>query len=327
MKTIDNDIKANDFKQVYLLYGEETYLLRQYKDKLKNAITAPDDSMNFSQFEGTDINVDEVISIADTLPFFANRRLILVENSGLFKKNGDALSEYLPTLPETTHIIFAEQEVDARTKLFKTAKKCGNAVEFKRQTGEILGRWIESRLKKNGKKITKEAYTTIVSKVGEDMESIDKELEKLICYTLEKEVIEASDVDAVITEHIEDKIFDMVDAVSYHNQKLALDYYYDLLALHEASMQILVLLTKHFKRLLDVKNMTARGFSNTDIASNAGCPPFAVKKYQAQSRSFSEDRLKQAISDGVQYEEAIKTGRMNEQIAVELFIMTYSNKQ
>ena len=65
MKTIDNDIKRQEFKKVYLLYGEERYLIRQYRDKLKNALASPDDTMNFSSFEGDDINVKEIIDLAD----------------------------------------------------------------------------------------------------------------------------------------------------------------------------------------------------------------------------------------------------------------------
>ena len=86
MKTIDNDIKTGQFKQIYLLYGEEQYLIRQYRDKLKHALAADDDTMNFSAFSGSDINQKEIIDLAETLPFFADRRLILIEDSGLFKK-------------------------------------------------------------------------------------------------------------------------------------------------------------------------------------------------------------------------------------------------
>ena len=108
MKTIDNDIKRQEFKKVYLLYGEERYLIRQYRDKLKKAMTSPDDTMNFSSFEGEDINVKEIIDLAETLPFFADRRVILIEDSKLFKKGSDELAEYLPTMPESTYFIFVE---------------------------------------------------------------------------------------------------------------------------------------------------------------------------------------------------------------------------
>ena len=134
MKTIDNDIKRQEFKKVYLLYGEERYLIKQYRDKLKKALISPDDTMNYSSFEGEDLNVKEIIDLAETLPFFADKRVILVEGSKLFKKGGDELGEYLADLPETTYFIFVEEEVDKRSKLFKAVGKCGNAIEF--------GEWV-----------------------------------------------------------------------------------------------------------------------------------------------------------------------------------------
>ena len=103
MKTIDNDIKLGQLKKAYLLYGQERYLIRQYREKLKNAIVSPDDTMNFTGFEGADINVKEIIDLAETMPFFAERRLILLEDSKLFKKGGDELGDYLA---RTADILF-----------------------------------------------------------------------------------------------------------------------------------------------------------------------------------------------------------------------------
>ena len=125
MKTIDNDIKTGQFKQIYLLYGEEQYLIRQYRDKLKHALAADDDTMNFSAFSGSDINQKEIIDLAETLPFFADRRLILIEDSGLFKKSAEELADYMSFIPETTYFVFAEKEIDKKTKMYKQVKKNG----------------------------------------------------------------------------------------------------------------------------------------------------------------------------------------------------------
>lgn len=281
--------------------------------------------MNFSAFEGEDINQNEIIDLAETLPFFADRRLILIEGSGLFKKSAEELADYMSSVPETTYFIFVEKEVDKKTKMYKSVSKLGSAVEFKRQTDETLARWVNGRIRKNGKNITGDAYGLFIRKTGSDMENIDRELEKLLCYTLDKEYIDVSDVEVITTEQTENKIFDMIDAVAAHQQKRALDLYYDLLALKEAPMRILYLISTQFQRLLVVKTMSNQGFGNRDIASKAGCPDWAVKKYQSQCRSFTMDQLKKAIADGVEYETAVKTGRMNDQMAVELFIVEYSS--
>ena len=107
------------------------------KNRLKEAIVG-DDTMNYSYYEGKEIDVNAVISTAETMPFFAPRRLIILENSGLFKKDAEALASYLPELPETTHMIFVEKEIDKRNRLYKKVTTLGYAAECKkRSTGGI----------------------------------------------------------------------------------------------------------------------------------------------------------------------------------------------
>ena len=324
MKTIDEDIRNGQFQSVYLLCGEEAYLKKQYKDKLKRAMADPDDSMNFSAYEGKGINPKEVIDLAETLPFFADRRVILIENSGFFKNSCEELAEYMPQIPETTHFIFVEDEIDKRSKLYKAVKNAGKIVEFTSQTEELLTRWVLTRIKKEGKNITGSVMQLFLNKVGNDMGNIDRELEKLLCYCMEKEVIEAADVEAVTTEQTTNKVFDMVNAIAEHNQRKALDLYYDLLTLKEPPMRIMYLISRQFQILLNIKDMSGKGFDNAAMAKNAGIPPFAVRRNMSQAKGFTMQQLKQAIRDGVDYEEAVKTGRMNDQMAVELFLMKYS---
>ena len=84
------------------------------------------------------------------------------------------------------------------------------------------------------------------------------------------------------------------------------------------------LISRQFNIMLTVKAMMNQGFGNKDIAKKAGCPEWAVRKYQSQCRAYSMEQIKQAVRDGVEYEEAVKTGRMNDQMAVELFVVQYS---
>lgn len=324
MRTIDEDIKTGQFKQIYLLYGNEAYLKKQYKDKLKRAMADAEDTMNFSAFEGKDINAKEIIDLAETMPFFAERRVILIENSGFFKNAADEMAEYIKQVSPTTFFIFVEEEVDKRSKLYKAVKNAGKIVEFAQQNEDVLTRWVLGRLKREGKKITGSVMQLFLSKTGTDMGNIDKELEKLFCYTMGRDVITAKDVEAVTTEQISNKIFDMVNAIAEHNQRQALDFYYDLLALKEPPMRILFLISRQFQILFNVKSATAKRVDNKTIAQKAGIPEFAVRRNQAQARNFTLEQLRQALEDGVSYEEAVKTGRMNDQMAVELFLLTYS---
>ena len=103
MQTLNQDIKNNDFKKVYLLFGEEAFLKKSYKNRLREAITQGD-TMNYNYYEGKGINVNEIISLSDTMPFFADRRLILMEDSGWFKggPGADEMCAYIENIPDTT---------------------------------------------------------------------------------------------------------------------------------------------------------------------------------------------------------------------------------
>lgn len=125
MRQIAEDIKQNKFKQVYLLYGEERYLRRQYREKLRQALCTDGDTMNVHVYEGKGINPGEVIDLAETLPFLAERRVILLSDSGLFKSGGEKMAEYLAAPCETTFFVFSESEVDKRSKLYKTVHSKG----------------------------------------------------------------------------------------------------------------------------------------------------------------------------------------------------------
>ena len=154
MQTLNQDIKNNDFKKVYLLFGEEAFLKKSYKNRLREAITQGD-TMNYNYYEGKGINVNEIISLSDTMPFFADRRLILMEDSGWFKggPGADEMCAYIENIPDTTCLLFVETEVDKRSRMYKAVKKYGYIAEMVRQDSAQLGRWAAGILAKNGKKI------------------------------------------------------------------------------------------------------------------------------------------------------------------------------
>ena len=146
MQRINNDIKSGNYQPVYLLFGEERYLRKQYKDKLRAALCAPDDNMNNHYYEGKNLPVGEIIDLAETLPFFAEKRVIIIENSGLFKSGGEQMAEYLNAQNESTIFIFVESEVDKRSKLYKAVVSKGSAIEFTPQDENTLKRWVASLL-------------------------------------------------------------------------------------------------------------------------------------------------------------------------------------
>lgn len=324
MKSLNEDLKTGQLNNVYLLYGEEAYLKKQYKDKLRKAMVSPDDNMNYAYYEGKGININEVIDLAETLPFFAERRLIILEDTGLFKNSSTELADYIKEMPDTTTMIFVESEIDKRGKLYKAVQAKGRAVELGRQDENTLIRWVASTVKHEQKMISENTVRFFLAKVGTDMENIQKELEKLFCYTMDKDSITVQDVEAICATQITNQIFDMVNAVADKKQHKALEYYYDLLALKEPAMRILFLLTRQFKLLLEVKTMDKQGYGRKEIAEKTGINPFVVSKYQVQAKAFSGEKLRRIMEDSVETEEAIKTGHLADTLGVELFIIKYS---
>lgn len=325
MKNIQEDIKSGNFKSAYLLCGEEAYLKVQYKNKLLKALNPDDDTMNFNHYEGRNIDVKELIDLCETMPFFADRRVVLLEDTGFFKNKCDELADYMKELPDYLCLVFVEDEVDKRSKMYKAVKSCGRIGEFARQDEKTLMQWAAGILKREGKNITQRDMELLLTMTGIDMGNLRMELEKLITYTGDRNVVTRADIQEVCTTQTQNKIFDMVRAVTEKNQKRALDLYYNLLTLKEPPMRILFLLAKQFRQLLLVKEYTEEGVAQPEMASRLGVPSFVVRNIASCARSYRISELRQAVTDFVDAEEAVKTGRLQDVLSVELLIVKYSS--
>lgn len=323
MKTLAADIKSGNYKKVYLICGEEEYLKLNYKNQFIRAV-AGDDTMNLGIYEGKNFDVNEVIDTAETFPFFAERRLIVMEDTGLFKSGGEELAEYMGKIPDSTIFLFVEQNVDKRSKMYKAVKANGYICEINRQTEKDLSLWAARIFAKDGKKITNADMSYLIANVGTDMEVLSREIEKLISYDLNKEIISKEDIDAVCVKQLNVRIFDMVDAISVKNQKKTLDCYYELIAEKEPPMRILFMVARQFHLILQAKDLSARGMSKDQIAQTMGVQGFIATKSIRQSRNFSVAELKSALAESVQTEEMIKKGMLDENIGVEMLLIKYS---
>ena len=171
VKNLQEDIKTGKFKNAYLLFGEEAYLKIQYKEKLIHALNPDDDTMNFTKYEGKGIEVREMIDLCETMPFFADHRVVLVENSGFFKNKCDELADYMKTLPDYLRLVFVEEEVDKRSRMYKAVKNCGRIVEFAKQDEKTLIRWILGMAKKEKLQMSEAAVRYLLAKTGNDARS------------------------------------------------------------------------------------------------------------------------------------------------------------
>lgn len=324
MKKLNEEIKTGQLKQVYLLCGEEAYLRSQYKDRLKTALLDGGDSMNLHYFEGKGIQPGEVIDLAETMPFLSERRVLVLENSEFFKHGGEQLAEYLASPAQTAFFVFVEPAADKRSKLYKAVQAKGRVIECNTQDEAVLKRWILEFLKKENKKITERDLDFFLEKTGTNMENIRGELEKLMCYCLGRDVVTARDIEEICVRQVNNQIFDMINAVAAKRQKRAMELYYDLLTLKEPPMRILYLITRQFNMLLQVKELKNKGYDANTIGTRVGLAGFIARKYVEQAAKFKESDLRKALVDCVETEEAVKTGRMNDILSVELLIVKYS---
>lgn len=324
---MNSDLKTGNFKQIYLLYGDEDYLKKQYKKRFIKAMVPEGDTMNFASYEGKNIDIKEVIDLAETLPFFAERRLIVFENTGFFKSSGSEIADYIKDMPATTYFLFVENEIDKRSRLYKAVKSKGYAAELSTQDETTLLRWIQNLVKKEKKTLSPADTAYFLNKVGTDMENIIGELEKLFCYTIDRQMITKNDIDAVCVTQLTNHIFEMVNAVAQKNQRKALELYYELLALKEPPMRILFLMIREYRILFHVKSLMNQGYGKKEIASRAGLHPYAAGRYMDEAKGFrSASQLRAVMEEGADMEQKVKTGLLSDHLAVELFIVKQSRR-
>ena len=323
MKNIRKHLKDGEFARVYLLYGDEKYLIRTYKNQLREAICG-DDDMNFSHYKGKDLDINDVRDTSQTLPFWADRRLILIEDSGLFKTSAEQMVDIVKNSPDSTYFIFAENEVDKRNKLFKTVSDCGYVSEMKSQTEDDLSKWVLRIFADAGKKITRDDMNLFLRIAGPEMDNLYNEANKLVSYCMKKETITGEDILELCSVKTVDRVFDMIQEMANRNTDEVMRLYADLLALKEPPMKLLALIGRHFSQLLAVRKLMEQGQPGQVIAQRLGIRPYFINKYVAQAKGYTADKLKEAVNDCIEAETAVKTGQREDKYAVELLIIKYS---
>ncbi len=327
MKTLDAQLQSGDISNVQLVYGDEDYMLRYYKNKIKSKLSNPDDDMNYSYFEGDKLSVEEISSIGSTLPFFADNRLIVVENSTMFKKANE-MSEVIGEFPDTTYVLFVQKskEVDKRSKLYKYINKNGCVTECPLWGEPELVRWATDYMKKNGKKMSGASASYLISKSGFMMGVLANQMDKLISYAADKDTITNEDIDTMVVTTPESQIFQMIDYAVAHKKNEAMKLYGALVQNKEPAALILSLLGRHLNILIRMKELDNGRYNDRDVAGKLKVPFFTVKKYRAQARSFSQKALFELLNERAKAEENFKNGRISETLATETFLIKILTK-
>lgn len=318
MKKLSEDLKNGLFKNVYLLYGTQAYLRNQYRDKIVNALLPDGSTLNYARYEGDKTSIAEVIDLAETMPFLGDKRVIVLENTGFFNASCDEMAEYIPTIPDTTCMIFSEEKVNKSYKLYKATSKYGSVTDFDVIAPNELKQWIQSRLKSEHKSIQGIALQRFLDWSGPDMLNMISELEKLVSFTFGRDEITLKDVEMVCTVKFEDRIFDMMDAIINKDAKTAFKCYGDMIALQKDSEGILGFLENQLRLMLNCRMLIDENIEDPKTAASIlGMNEYRVKKALIQSRKSSKIWIINNLEFCAQAEQSYKIGNMNGQIAME----------
>lgn len=329
MVGLKKQIQDGNLKNLYLLYGEEEFLINYYIDKIKEmAVPSESELMNVEVIEKEHDN-GYIVNSIKTFPFLAERRVVIVKNLDFFGAKSsvsDDLVDVVKNMPTETVLIFAEKKVDRRSKFFKAVKNSGYVVEFNHLTENDLIKWVAIELKKQGKKADQGTLIHFIRTVGSNMQFIRMEMEKLCAYKLEEEWITVDDVNAITTKTIEYQIFQLVDAMGMKKSSDAIIMFNHLIQDNEPPIRILIMLTRQIRLIYQTKVLMDEGFTVNMIGKKIGVPPFVAKKCMAQGRFFTKEILKQALEECLFVDEAIKTGQIKDKLAVEMLLNKYSKK-
>ena len=325
-KLLNKELKEGNFRRVYLVCGTQVYLRLQNRDRLRAALLGDGDEMNFSVYTGMDVTAREVIDQAQTLPFFADRRVILLENTVFFSKKAsvesDALAAFIPEIPETASLVFVEEAPDKRKKLYKAIQKHGFVLNCEEISPQMLGRWTAGLFQKAGLAIDGPVLNLFLQTVGEDMMNILTESEKLIGYCMGKGAVSGEDISEICTPLLRDRVFELIGAVSRRQKDKALSIYMELTALRTPSQVILTLLQREYSRLQQIRELQEQKLSEAEIAKRTGLSPWIVRKnYLPVTRGMDTGRLERSLQLCLQADQDYKSGKIDAGIAAEMTII------
>ena len=320
MKQLQADMKKGIYKKIYLLTGTQDYMKKRAVRSLSSVFVADDDTMNLAYFHGKKVDIKEVIALSDTMPFLAEKRVIILEDTEFFSRSCEELADYIPNIPETTVLIFCEEKIDARLKQTKAVKTHGCIAQFSTLSDAELKNFIIKKLATEHRPITEAALDMFIARCGDDMWQITNDLEKIVSYTFGKDGIRPDDVAALMPPRAEDKIFAMIDSILAGRPSEAMKYYGDLLVLRSDPLGILKLLEDQLRLLYHVKLLDEEHMSLKDMAAALSMRDVRVKMALPAARKSSKIGLTRKIEMCTETDERIKSGLVDKQIGIESLI-------
>ncbi len=343
----NKELAEGSFAPAYLIWGSQSYLRLQNRDKLKKAMLGDGDTMNLNVFSGDRVSAREVIELAETMPFFAENRIIILENTQLFagkdkaaakgkekaagqdpekpkeKEDEDSLllAEYLGTQPASTHFIFVQETVDKRKKLYKAIEKNGRILECDHLSDQALMQWAGSLFKRQGAGIDGRTLSLFLQYTGTDMQNIRMEADKLAALCGEGNVVTPDMVETITCRQMNDRVFDLIEALALCQRERAMQIYMNMKALQTPAPLILSLMHRQYLQLLEAKELMAKNRTDTELASLLKVPPFAIRKYKTMAGRYTTAALQRRIERCIETDASFKAGKLDMNAAVEMLVV------
>lgn len=313
-------IKTGKVQGAYLFEGVEENIKAATLTALRKAILPEGfEELNESLMDSP--ATDAIIAACETLPFMADKRLVVVREHPALTGRADAdekLIAYIPQVPESTVLVFiAQGKADARKKLYSAIKKINGIVTFSALTDAELNAWVVKNFSGLGKACSAQVAALLTFTVGSDTALLRTEIEKLAALTGERDAITEADVQAVATRSVECTVFELVDAVVAGQQGKAFGLLRDMLTSGSDRLGILAMLLRQFRLMQHIKIMQFEKLSSQDIKQRLGIAPFAAERCMRQASGYSGGQVKRAVRICLDAEYRVKSGQWNQEGALE----------
>jgi DNA polymerase-3 subunit delta len=291
------------------LYGDEQYLVeRGVKLLLEKAVSPEFREFNLNVYYGSEAKGAEIVESAQTLPMFAEKRVVLVKKSAALPASAlEILSGYVQDPSPSTCLIFQGEKIDQRKKFFLDLKKNGNLVEYKRLYENQLGAFIRNETAVYGKRIEPPAVEMLVHLVGNNLQELATQIEKVATFVGENGAIKVDDVRRVASDTKVDTVFDLANALGEKNTGKALRKLHTILRDGEAPLMLLAMLTRHFRQLRLVRELLEKKMSSPEISKATGINPYFINGVIEQAKNYRLTDFKPVFEKLYSTDLALKT--------------------
>ncbi len=333
MISIDNlekDLKNEKIQDIYLLYGEETFLLETCLKKIKTLFGEIIKGINYVNIDET--NYKTLISEIETPAFGFEKKLIIVKNSKIFGKDGkkkniemqefrERLIEYIKEnrnlISQSVVIVFVEEDVDARISIYKQFEKEVTVCKFEFLKESALKARIKAICNIYKVNINDSTISYFIESCGTSMQELINEIRKLIEYVGINGQIEKKDIDILSIKKIESIIFDLTDSLGKKDLAKSLEVLNNLIYAKEPVQKILITLYNHFKKIYFVQLAIKNNRDVVEVLNLKANQTFLVTKYKMQSKYFKETELRNILKKLSDLDYNSKNGLIDVQVGLE----------